>query len=98
MWLTLQQEQPDDYVIATGETHSVREFVETAFQHVGVDDWQRHVFHDERLMRPAEVDYIVGNASKAREVLGWKPRVSFDELVRMMVEADIADQRLWSNL
>jgi GDPmannose 4,6-dehydratase len=98
MWLTLQQDQPDDYVIATGETHSVREFVETAFQHVGITDWERFMRQDERFMRPADVDYIVGDASKAREVLGWKPKVSFVDLVKMMVDADIADQRMWANL
>lgn len=98
MWLTLQQDVPDDYVIATGETHSVREFVEAAFAHVGISDWSRHVRQDERFMRPAEVDHIVGDPSRAREVLGWKPRVSFVELVQMMVDADLADQRLWAGL
>ncbi|WP_134766804.1 GDP-mannose 4,6-dehydratase [Nocardioides sp. 1609] len=93
MWLMLQQPAGDDYVIATGETHSVREFVQAAFAHVGIDDWERHVRHDPRFMRPAEVDQLVGDASKAREVLGWKPRVGFDELVRMMVDADIEAAR-----
>jgi GDPmannose 4,6-dehydratase len=90
MWLMLQQPEPDDYVIATGETHSIREFVEAAFAHVGIDDWAPHVRQDPRFMRPAEVDRLVGDASKAREVLGWKPRVDFAELVAMMVDADIA--------
>ncbi len=90
MWLMLQQEEADDYVIATGETHSIREFVAAAFGHVGIDDWQRHVRQDPRFMRPAEVDRLVGDASKAREKLGWKPRVGFEELVAMMVDADIA--------
>lgn len=88
MWLMLQQPQPDDYVIATGETHSVREFLEVAFQHVGLD-WQRHVEIDPQFMRPAEVDILRGDASKARNQLGWSPRVSFDELVRMMVDHDL---------
>ena len=90
MWLMLQQPEPDDYVIATGETHSIREFVDAAFGHVGIDDWAPHVRQDPRFMRPAEVDRLVGDASKAREVLGWKPRVDFAELVAMMVDADIA--------
>jgi GDPmannose 4,6-dehydratase len=88
MWLMLQQEQPGDFVVATGETHSVREFVECAFDHVGLD-YRKYVIQDERFMRPAEVDLLVGDASRAREVLGWKPLVSFDELVRKMVDADL---------
>ncbi len=92
MWLMLQQEQPDDYVIATGETHSVRELAETAFACVGLD-WQRYVIQDPELFRPAEVDLLVGDASKARRVLGWKPSVSFPELVRLMVEADLKKLR-----
>ncbi|WP_340537222.1 GDP-mannose 4,6-dehydratase [Nocardioides sp. GXZ039] len=93
MWLMLQQPHADDYVIATGETHSVREFVQAAFAHVGVEDWQPYVQHDERFIRPAEVDHLVGDASKARERLGWKPKVGFTELVAMMVEADLAAAR-----
>jgi GDPmannose 4,6-dehydratase len=89
MWLMLQQEAPDDYVIATGETHSVREFVGLAFQVAGIDDWEGYVALDQRFFRPAEVDYLVGDASKAREKLGWKPTVSFEELVRLMVEHDL---------
>jgi GDPmannose 4,6-dehydratase len=89
MWLMLQQDQPDDYVIATGETHSVREFVEQAFDHVGLD-WQDYVVQDERFMRPAEVDLLVGDPSKAREQLGWQPEVGFQELVQRMVDADMA--------
>ncbi|MCW2816646.1 MAG: GDP-mannose 4,6-dehydratase [Nocardioides sp.] len=89
MWLMLQQPEADDYVIATGETHSVREFVQEAFAHVGIDDWQRFVRFDERFTRPAEVDHLIGDASKARDRLGWKPRVGFSELVRLMVAADI---------
>jgi GDPmannose 4,6-dehydratase len=89
MWLMLQQDQPDDYVIATGETHSVREFVEVAFAHVGIDDWQKYVRFDERFMRPAEVDHLIGDAAKAHDRLGWKPRVGFRDLVTMMVDADV---------
>ena len=89
IWRMLQQEQPDDYVIATGETHSVRDFVAAAFACAGIDDWQPFVQVDARLFRPAEVDQLIGDASKAQRVLGWRPRVSFPELVRMMVEADL---------
>ncbi|MGH2516482.1 MAG: GDP-mannose 4,6-dehydratase, partial [Ktedonobacterales bacterium] len=89
MWRMLQQETPDDYVVATGETHSVREFVEAAFTAAGIDEWQPFVQVDPRLFRPAEVDQLIGDASKAKHVLGWQPRVSFPELVRMMVEADL---------
>ncbi|WP_397547491.1 GDP-mannose 4,6-dehydratase [Rhodothermus marinus] len=88
MWLMLQQDEPDDYVIATGESHSVREFLELAFEMLGLD-WRRHVEIDPRYFRPTEVDYLLGDASKAREKLGWRPRVSFEELVRMMVEHDL---------
>jgi GDPmannose 4,6-dehydratase len=89
MWLMLQQEQPDDYVIATGVSHSVRDFVSAAFAHVGISDWERYVEIDPRLFRPAEVDALVGDASKARERLGWQPRVSFEQLVGMMVDSDL---------
>ncbi|MGH9168176.1 MAG: GDP-mannose 4,6-dehydratase [Acidimicrobiia bacterium] len=89
MWLMLQQPEPDDYVIATGETHAVREFAELAFAAAGIDDWERYVRVDERFFRPAEVDVLVGDASKAREKLGWEPTVTFDELVQMMVEHDL---------
>jgi GDPmannose 4,6-dehydratase len=88
MWRMLQQPEPDDYVVATGETHSVRELVEVAFAHVGLD-WQRHVRTDPKMVRPAEVDLLLGDPTKARERLGWKPRVSFRELVAMMVDADL---------
>jgi GDPmannose 4,6-dehydratase len=91
MFLMLQQDRPDDYVIATGETHTVGELVETAFAHVGLD-WKKYVVQDPGLVRPAEVDLLIGDASKARRILGWKPTVSFTELVRMMVDADL--QRL----
>jgi GDPmannose 4,6-dehydratase len=93
MWLMLQQPEGGDYVIATGETHSVRDFVEAAFARVGIEDWSRHVRQDPRFMRPAEVDLVVGDASLAREVLGWKPTVSFRELVEMMVDADLEATR-----
>jgi len=88
MWLMLQADEPDDYVIATGEEHSVQEFVEIAFSHAGLDPTQ-HVKTDPEFLRPAEVDHLVGDASKAREQLGWAPRVSFRELVQMMVDADL---------
>jgi GDPmannose 4,6-dehydratase len=88
MWLMLQQDQPDDYVIATGETHSVRELVEAAFGHVDLD-WQQYVVQDPALVRPAEVDLLVGDASKARRVLAWQPELRFHELVHRMVEADL---------
>jgi GDPmannose 4,6-dehydratase len=87
MWLMLQQDEPDDYVIATGESHSVREFLDAAFRHVGLN-WQDHVSLDPRYLRPAEVDLLLGEASKARRRLSWQPRTSFDELVRLMVDAD----------
>jgi GDPmannose 4,6-dehydratase len=88
MWLMLQQEHPDDYVVATGETHSVREFCELAFGHVGLD-YKDYVVIDERFMRPAEVDLLIGDPAKARAHLGWKPKTTFPELVRMMVDADL---------
>lgn len=88
MWLMLQQDSPDDFVVATGETHSVRELVEIAFSHVGLD-YRNHVVMDERFMRPAEVDLLIGDPGKAKRQLGWEPTVSFDGLVRMMVDADM---------
>jgi GDPmannose 4,6-dehydratase len=89
MWLMLQQEAPDDYVIATGETHTVAECVQVAFRHVGIEDWQRYVVVDPALLRPAEVDLLIGNPAKARERLGWRPEVSFEGLMKLMVEADL---------
>jgi GDPmannose 4,6-dehydratase len=89
MWLMLQQDQPDDFVVATGKTHSVRELVEIAFGHVG-RNWKDHVVIDPALVRPAEVDLLLGDAAKARRVLGWEPTTSFAQLVRLMVDADIA--------
>jgi GDPmannose 4,6-dehydratase len=91
MWMMLQQPTPDDYVIASGATHSVREFVEEAFSHVGLD-WQKYVVIDPAFIRPAEVDLLVGNPAKAKKMFGWKPEVDFRGLVRMMVDADL--QRL----
>jgi GDPmannose 4,6-dehydratase len=88
MWRILQQDQGDDFVMGTGETHTVREFVETAFNHVELD-WREHVRHDPRYERPAEVDLLIGDAAKAKKILGWEPKVKFHELVRIMVEADL---------
>ena len=87
MWLMLQQDKPEDFVIATGETHSVQEFCEEAFGHVGLD-WHDHVEIDKRYFRPAEVDLLLGDASKAKKILGWEPRTRFKDLVRLMVDAD----------
>ena len=88
MWLILQQEKPDDYVVATGETHSVREFLEEAFGYVGLN-WQDYVVVDPKYFRPAEVEFLLGDPTKVRTKLGWKPRVTFKELVRLMVDADM---------
>ncbi len=88
MWLILQQDQPDDYVIATGETHSVKEFCEEAFAHAGLD-WSKYVEIDERYYRPAEVDLLIGDASKAKRVLGWEAKTRFKDLVKLMVDADL---------
>jgi GDPmannose 4,6-dehydratase len=88
MWLMLQQDKPDDYVVATGETHTVREFVELAFERAGLD-WKKHVATDPRYFRPAEVDLLIGDATKAKKALNWSPRTTFTDLVRIMVDADI---------
>jgi GDPmannose 4,6-dehydratase len=88
MWLILQRDQPDDYVVATGETHSVREFLEEAFSYAGLN-WQDYVVVDPKYFRPAEVEFLLGDPTKARTVLGWKPRVDFKQLVRLMVDADM---------
>jgi len=90
MWLMLQQDEPDDYVVATGETHSVEELVERAFAEVGIENWRDYVRQDPKFYRPAEVDLLIGDPSKAREKLGWEPEVGFPELVKMMVEHDLA--------
>ena len=94
MWLMLQQEKADDYVIATGENHSVKEFVEEAFKVVGIENWEKYVIaNTARHMRPAEVDYLIGDASKAKKELGWEPKTSFKDLVKMMVEADVEREK-----
>jgi GDPmannose 4,6-dehydratase len=92
MWLMLQQAEADDYVVGTGETHSVEEFVRIAFGHAGLD-WRKHVVIDERFYRPAEVDLLLGDANKAERVLGWRPEMSFERMVRVMVDADLAALR-----
>jgi GDPmannose 4,6-dehydratase len=92
MWMMLQQHEPDDYVIATGETHSIRELLQAAFRLADIEDWQSKIKQDPRFMRPAEVDLLIGDAAKAHSKLGWKPRVSFDELVKMMYENDLAEE------
>ena len=93
MWLMLQQEQADDYVVATGQTHSIRELLDVAFAHVGIDDWDRHVHLDPRFLRPAEVDLLVGDPAKAKAQLGWEPEVGFEELIQMMVDSDVQEQK-----
>lgn len=92
MWLMLQQDEADDYVISTGQTQSIRKLLDVAFDEVGIADWEPYVVTDERFMRPAEVDLLVGDSTKAREKLGWEPTVTFDELIRMMVRNDIDEQ------
>jgi GDPmannose 4,6-dehydratase len=92
MWLMLQQDEPDDYVIATGETHTIREFLDEAFACAGIDDWSGYVKQDPRFERPAEVDLLMGDASKARHQLGWEPKVDFEGLVRRMYESDLAEE------
>jgi GDPmannose 4,6-dehydratase len=89
MWMMLQQDEPDDFVIATGETHSIEEFVERAFAEVGIENWRDYVRQDAKFLRPAEVDLLIGDASKAHTKLGWKPEVDFPTLVKMMVENDL---------
>jgi len=97
MWQMLQQDEPDDYVVGTGETHAVREVCEIAFSYLGLD-WQEYVVSDRRFYRPAEVDLLVSDPSKARNVLGWRPEVSFEALIRMMVDADLAHLKAVHNL
>jgi GDPmannose 4,6-dehydratase len=92
MWMIVQQDEPEDYVIATGEMHSVREFLDVAFRCADIDDWTPYIEQDPRFMRPAEVDLLMGDPTKARTRLGWKPRVTFEELVRRMYEHDLADE------
>ncbi|MBD8137271.1 GDP-mannose 4,6-dehydratase [Bacillus sp. CFBP 13597] len=93
MWLMLQQKNPEDFVISTGETHTVKEFIEIAFQHVGLN-WQDYVIQDEKFMRPAEVDLLLGNPEKAKDKLNWEPEVSFEQLVKMMVDHDLEKNRV----
>lgn len=90
MWMMLQEDKPDDYVIATGETHSVKEFIEIAFEHIGIKNWEDYVtYNNPKHLRPAEVDYLIGDYSKAKKTFGWEPKTSFKELVSIMVEADL---------
>ena len=93
MWLMLQQDEPEDFVVATGESHSVEEFVKVAFEVVGIENWEDYVKQDSKFMRPADVPSLVGNYSNAKEKLGWKPKVRFEELVKMMVESDVEKLR-----
>jgi GDPmannose 4,6-dehydratase len=88
MWLMLQQNSPDDYVVATNQTNSVREFVQESFQHVGLD-WEKYVDYDKRYERPAEVELLIGDPAKAKKQLGWEPKVKFKELVQIMTDADL---------
>jgi len=96
MWRMLQADEADDYVVATGETHSIREYLDIAFARVGIDDWSKLVYVDPKFFRPAEVDLLIGDATKVRERLGWQPTVSFAELVTMMVDSDLSEQRTLS--
>jgi GDPmannose 4,6-dehydratase len=93
MWSMLQQDVPEDYVVATGETHTIRELLDVAFGRVGIPDWSGHVLQDPRLLRPAEVDVLTGDAAKARQVLGWAPSVGFRQLIEMMVDADLEREK-----
>jgi GDPmannose 4,6-dehydratase len=93
MWRMLQQDEADDYVVSTGETHTIRDLLDVAFARVGIDDWSSYVHQDPQFMRPAEVDLLIGDASKAESVLGWKPTVGFTELVTMMVDSDLEQQK-----
>ena len=93
MWRMLQQDEADDYVISTGETHSIGELLDVAFARVGIEDWSSYVVQDPRFMRPAEVDLLIGDASKAADKLGWRPTVGFTDLIEMMVDSDLAQQK-----
>ena len=88
MWLMLQQDNPKDYVVATGESHSVEDFLEKAFQYVGIDNWRKYVSIDEKFMRPQDIDNLIGDSSKAKKELGWTSSVSYEELVKMMIDED----------
>jgi GDPmannose 4,6-dehydratase len=98
MWMMLQQEKPDDFIIATGESHSILEFIEHTFDYLELD-WKKYVISDPKYFRPSEVDYLQGNATKARTILGWKPRTNFIQLIKIMVDSDLklAKQELLSN-
>ncbi len=89
MWLMMQQEKSDDYVLATGETHSIREFLDEAFKLIGVDNWSKYIKVDPRFIRPVEVSYLLGDSTKSQKILGWKPKTPFKDLVKIMVENDI---------
>ena len=89
MWLMLQQDKPDDYVISTGDTHSIREFLDVSFKHIGIEKWDKYVGQDPRFMRPAEVDVLRGDSTKAQNELGWKPQTSFKQLVKIMIDNDL---------
>lgn len=89
IWNIVQHEIPDDFVIATGETHSVKEFVELAFKHAGIDNWEEFVDYDKSLTRPAEVDLLIGDATKSKKILGFEPKVKFDQLVKIMVDNEL---------
>ena len=93
MWLMLQQDEASDYVVSTGETHPVREYLDIAFNRVGISDWEKHVYQDPQFFRPAEVDLLIGDSAKAHDQLGWQPKVSFKELVEMMVDADLEREK-----
>ncbi len=93
MWLMMHQDVPEDYVIATGRTHSIRELLDVAFARAGIGDWSGLVVQDPRFFRPAEVDLLIGDASRAHDRLGWKPQVDFRTLIEMMVDADLASER-----
>jgi len=95
MWMMLQQDNPEDYVIATGKDHTIREFLDIAFNHVGISDWSKYVKQDERYMRPAEVAVLCGDSTKAREQLGWKPKTSFEQMVANMVDNDLKLSKVW---
>jgi len=89
MWLMLQQDEADDYVLSTGETHSIKDFLQVAFEEVGLDNWQQYVVEDERFFRPLEPNLLCGNNKKAKDKLGWNPKVDFKEMVKSMVQADL---------
>jgi GDPmannose 4,6-dehydratase len=93
MWSMLQQDEPDDYVVATGETHTIRELLDIAFTRIGIENWSDKVVQDPRFLRPAEVDLLIGDATKAKEKLGWRPSVNFTDLIEMMVDADLEREK-----